>query len=454
MTSLDLLVAPIFIVLVVGGAYILRPFVSTRVQSPYFFPALVVKLICALGLGILYQFYYTGGDTYTYFTHGASHIFQAFQDSPLSGLRLIFLENDYQGGVYKYAREIWVYRDSSSFLVVRVAGLFSLFALGTYSGTAILFALFSFSGMWAMFVAFANRYPSQTKLLAVAVLFIPSVSFWGSGILKDSLTMGALGWATWGVLNLFFSKRNRLISFAIIVVSLLLIYLIKKYIVLCFLPAVFLMLFLRYLKSINRTVLRILVAPVMLITLISLGYLMLNEVSKEDPRYALDKLGQTAMTTALDIGYWTGKDAGSKYSLGTPDASLLSMLLKSPLAINVTLFRPYLWEVRNPLMLFSAVESLVILVLTVSLLLASRWNNLKVLFLKPDLVFCLFFALVFSFAVGISTYNFGTLSRYKIPALPYYVVVLVLMRGLSKQHSRSKQHVRIEENPYIAHQEL
>ena len=38
----------------------------------------------------------------------------------------------------------------------------------------------------------------------------------------------------------------------------------------------------------------------------------------------------------------------------------------------------------------------------------------------PNLVFCLVFSIIFAFAVGISSYNFGALSRYKIPCLPFY----------------------------------
>ena len=44
--------------------------------------------------------------------------------------------------------------------------------------------------------------------------------------------------------------------------------------------------------------------------------------------------------------------------------------------------------------------------------------------LKPPVFFCLTFALIFAFGVGVSTLNFGTLSRYKIPVLPYYILTL------------------------------
>jgi len=45
----------------------------------------------------------------------------------------------------------------------------------------------------------------------------------------------------------------------------------------------------------------------------------------------------------------------------------------------------------------------------------------------PTIQFCLIFSVIFAFAVGISSYNFGALSRYKIPCLPFYAVALVLI---------------------------
>ena len=69
----------------------------------------------------------------------------------------------------------------------------------------------------------------------------------------------------------------------------------------------------------------------------------------------------TAKITAYDIGYYTGRDAGSGYSLGELDGTFGSMIRLSPQAINVSLFRPYLWEVKNPLMLLSALESFLLL---------------------------------------------------------------------------------------------
>jgi hypothetical protein len=51
---------------------------------------------------------------------------------------------------------------------------------------------------------------------------------------------------------------------------------------------------------------------------------------------------------------------------------------------------------------------------------------------KPILLFCFAFAISFAFAVGISTYNFGSLVRYKIPMMPFFISALFIMPYLAK----------------------
>ena len=51
----------------------------------------------------------------------------------------------------------------------------------------------------------------------------------------------------------------------------------------------------------------------------------------------------------------------------------------------------------------------------------------------PNIIFCLVFSVTFAFAIGVSTFNFGTLTQYKIPLLPFYFVALTLMMHYSNK---------------------
>ena len=168
-----------------------------------------------------------------------------------------------------------------------------------------------------------------------------------------------------------------------------------------------------------------------------LGYYAVLKVGEDDPRYHISKLAETAKITAYDIrfGWGARTGEGSGYTLGELDGSWQSMLKLAPQAINISLFRPYLWEVINPLMFLSAIESFILLLLTIYVVWRVRWRLFAQLE-KPDVLFCIIFALIFAFAVGVSTFNFGTLSRYKIPLMPYYLLALGMIHFYFKKERK------------------
>lgn len=420
----DLVVTPLVVVLIFWIAFMVRPLFTDAITRRYFFPALCLRLFGALALGFLYQYYYEGGDTYNFHTHGSRHIWRAFMDDPLIGWKLLTAQGEYGPGLYQYARDIWFYTDPDSYFVIRVAALFDLFTFSSYSATACLFAVLSFSGAWALFLTFYRIRPDLHQLIALATLFIPSVIFWGSGLLKDTLTLAALGMLTFSVHELFGQKRMSIRNVLLLVVSAWVIFSVKKYILMSFAPAVILWLYLDQLMRIRSHMLRLMLTPIILAGIVASGYYALVLVGADDPQYSLDRIAITAQITAHDIGFYTGRDAGSTYSLGELDGTFTGMISKAPQAIVVSLFRPWLWEVKNPLMMLSALESFLFLIITLRVVLGKpllMWRALS----SPVVVFCLVFSLIFAFAVGVSTFNFGTLARYKIPLLPFYSLALI-----------------------------
>jgi hypothetical protein len=418
----DFIVTPLVLIAVYGVAYLIRPHVTDSVNRMYFFPALTVRVIGALAVGFLYQFYYSGGDTYNFHTRGSRIIWEAFMDSPLLGWKLLTTRGDIQG-IYSYASNIPFFNDPSSYFVIRVAGVFDLLTFSSYSATAVLFAVVSFCGGWMLFMAFYRQSPELHRWLALATLFIPSVIFWGSGLLKDTLTFAAIGFLTYAISNLFIKKQISILSIFLLLISFWILFSVKKYILLCYLPAAFLWVYAARLARLKSLVLKIMVAPFIVGVLVVSGYYAIVLIGEDDPRYAIDKIAVTAKVTAYDIGFYTGRSAGSGYSLGELDGTFTNMVSKAPQAINVSLFRPYLWEVKNLLMLLSALESLALIGLTLYVLAVARsrffrsWSD-------PTVLFCLVFSLTFAFAVGVSTFNFGTLARYKIPLLPFYLLAI------------------------------
>lgn len=424
-------------------AYVIRPFVTSWETKPFFIPSLLVKYVGAIALGLIYQFYYDGGDTFNYHTHGSRWIWKAMMNNPIAGIDLFSSEGDHIGSTFEYSSQIVFFTDPAAYFIVKIAAFFDLFTFGTYSSTALLFATFSFSGLWAMFYSFQKLYPALAKQLAIAIFFVPSVFLWGSGVLKDSITLGVLGWSVFFTHCLFFFDKNKFSYTALLLLSFYLLFKIKIYILLCFLPSVIILVFASKLHSIKSIPIKLLISPLAIVIAISLAYFSILKVGEDNPKYALENLAETARITAHDIAFWTGRNAGSTYNLGELDGTIGGTLALLPNAISASLFRPFPWEASSFLMLFSAIESTCVLALTIFV--AVRANIFKTILKTTDthILFCLVFSLSFAFAVGVSTFNFGTLSRYKIPLVPFYLIAMTLIvnRDENSQNDTIKKNI-------------
>lgn len=409
------------------AAYFLRSKFTNAQTKKYFIPALTLKFIGAICLGVIYQFYYSGGDTFNYWQHGSRWIWEAFLADPGQGLKMIFA-NIRDQEHFEYYSQIWLRRSETSLFLIKITAFIDIFTFHTYSATAIFFALYSFSGLWAMYMGISKIFPDKTKLMAIGIFLMPSVIIWGSGIMKDTLVVGSLGWMTWSLINWIEYRKVTLYSVIVFGISFLIIFNLKIYIVILFVPAIGLWLYLKSMSRIRSLAFRLLIAPVMLLFFAVLGYFAAQNIGEGSDRYALTDIPTWSRVTAYDLRYWTGRDAGSGYSLGALDGTWSSMLSYAPAAVNVSLFRPYPWEVTSVLMLLTSIESLLLLVFTLRLPIKNL-KNLKNILSSPILVFFLFFVLAFAFAVGVSTYNFGSLARYRIPILPFFGVILAVASG-------------------------
>lgn len=91
----------------------------------------------------------------------------------------------------------------------------------------------------------------------------------------------------------------------------------------------------------------------------------------------------------------------------------------------MTFFRPYLWEARNPVVMLGAIESSIFLALFIFILYKLKWHLFTPLKGKYLLSGLVIFIIIFGFAVGFTSYNFGALGRYKIPIMSPFSMILI-----------------------------
>lgn len=437
LTLRDLLLTPIFLLIIYAIAYSIRPKLTNKITKKYFIPGLTLKLIGGIALGLVYEFVYGGGDTARYFAE-SKIITRAFYNSPDIGIKLLLSHGQVDPATLAYASQMGWYTASTEFFIVKISAFFGILCNSTYMVIALWFAFISFLGMWAMFITFLKIYPTLHKQFAIAVFYLPSVFFWGSGLMKDSITIGASGLVFYGFYKAFIEKKSLIPSLIITFIGAYIIASVKLYILLAFMPPALFWIFTENNRRIKNAALRTVLKPLFFgvgILVAIFGALYLSEGSD---RYAIDKIGER---TKANAEYLTSSfvQTGSAYNIGTFDGSLGSMFKVAPQAVVVALYRPFIWEVRNPAMLLSALEATFFIVFTLKFFFKVGFvKTIKFISTKPILVFCMVYSLVLAFAVGTNSGNFGTLVRYKIPLMPFYLAALFIMQGHLNQYKKLK----------------
>ncbi len=400
----------------------------------YYIPALTVKITGAIALGLVYQYYYNGGDTGLYFINAtkvsdfAATDFGSFIDlvfKPVSSTIQLRNNIHWLGDNFAFSE--------SNFFPIRVIAILQLFTFSSYLPCAIIFAAISFTGIWKIYTSFVHMYPDLYKKFAIAFLFMPSVFFWGSGILKDSLCIAALGWLFYGCYLLFMLRIKIVKAVIIILLSISVLLIIKIYIALAFLPSLLFWVFFTYRGMIRSQFLRIMFLPFIILLLLVTVYALVMNLSKTTDRFDINQIvNQAANFNANNM-----LGSGSVIDLGvTSDMTTAQLISLAPISIATTLFRPFIWEVNSIVMALSALESLYILYL---FLLILRSGTFKTILQNPLVAFCLIFSIIFAFAIGFSTSNFGTLVRYKIPAIPFFITALFILIAKNKKPVPSKK---------------
>ncbi len=176
---------------------------------------------------------------------------------------------------------------------------------------------------------------------------------------------------------------------------------------------------------------RIFVTPIFLVALSGVSIWAALTLSEFSTKFNILDAAKTAQI--YQEYNFEESSTGSSYSLPTFGGPITNFVANIPFALNVTFFRPYLWEINSVVMLSASLESLVFLLLFIQILRRGNWRQFRYIFKTwPTLMAILIFTLAFSYIVGFATYNFGTLVRYKIPSLICLLIIFFFIRHFQK----------------------
>jgi hypothetical protein len=378
-----------------------------------FFPALALKLVCGVLLGLFYLHYYGSGDTFK-FQSQSLFLYEYFKDSPLAYLRL-WLTNRFESETVRTSMVYAWY--SNSYFMVMLLSLFNILTAGHYFLNALYFSLFSFFGTWQLVRAVTAVYPHWWPAAVGAFLFFPSAVFWSAGITKEAVYLGALCWFLAGVLT-FFSGPSRGRQLAGLLAAGYLLWKIKFYFAAVILPLAFSYALVRWaaerfpaLHSFRNQLLGF--AALLLVS----GLVMSQMHVVFKLNYFLTQLMRSyEVILAISAG---------KPVLVFPDLkpSIGSVLAHAPQAGWQATLRPFIWEGDSLFYKLAGLENLLVSVLMLFFLF--RLVIKKSLRVDWFWLMLLIYCLVIAPLIGLSTPNVGSLSRYRTAFQPILVFLLL-----------------------------
>ncbi|MEO8768512.1 MAG: hypothetical protein ABI402_00450 [Ferruginibacter sp.] len=365
------------------------------------------------------------GDTTGLYHPEGYNIYKLILNDP-SNIKLIMgSAKDFDQALLKNIDNLGYFNEESNFMVTRIVTLLSFLTFGKFLAINLFFSMISFTGVWRLYRFFYEQYPELHKQFAIAILYFPTFVFWSSGILKDPLCTGALGWITYSLYGMFYKKKNPLVYIPILIFFSYLLVVLKVYIIVSYVPFFALFLLFKNVTLIKSKFAKVFIIATVLVGTV-VGFLNITSAMQQ----ALGNFASAGVSQSIKI-YQNNYEAQagtatSNFSLGVDfDGSAQSLVRLAPAAVIATLFRPYIWESKKLSTLLSSFESLALMLFTLFVLIkVGPKKFLLTIINKPIVLYCLMFSIIFALFVGATTLNFGSLVRYKIPAIPFYVIGL------------------------------
>ena len=411
-------------------------FLKTKNKSElakFYLPGFFIKVIGGIAFILIYIYHYNGiGDTFLYF-NGAKVLSESIIESPLDYISLLASDaNSLPPELYKYTNDIFYSNTEEEWFMVKLLSPIVFISFNSYLVTTLFMSVLSFFGAWQLFKVFHHALKNHPYLAFGVAFLIPSTVFFGSGIIKDTITMVGISVIIYA---LYFGLREKF-NFKLIIISIIWAYIIlnlKAYIILSFLPSYFLIVYVFLRSRSKNKVLKIILTPLLLLFIGAAAYFSFQNLPAISEKY-----NQNNFEKKL-IGFhtWHTTIGESAYDLGEIEYTPTGVMKKVPISLVTTFFKPYVWQAKNPVILLSALESLTLLILFIVLSFKTRLFYFKYLestFFKSLIVFIF----LFGFIVGFTSYNYGALARYKIPVIPIFVFILILILLKAKEKKTNK----------------
>ncbi|MFO0594796.1 MAG: hypothetical protein U0228_05815 [Myxococcaceae bacterium] len=308
--------------------------------------------------------------------------------------------------------------------------LFYVLGNSLFAATTVI-AVGSYLSKVMIYRALRSSFPEeQHDKVLLAISLSPTGVVWTCAMLKEPILMLAFG-PMFVALKWVLDGRRLAAAVVVLVISGAVILLIKPYVIIAAaLAAAVWFFWARTLKSDTNFA----VKPLYFVLAAAVVVIGFAAASAAFPSLSPDQLAESIQYQRRAAATSTG---GSNFYLEGPGApmneapqrGIISQLGLVPLALITALFRPFIFESFSAMQFLNAIEMTWLTWLAIQAWRRNRFRGLlRRVTANPALMFCLTFVLVLAMGTGLSTANLGTLSRYRAPMMPFFLLMLLVLR--------------------------
>jgi hypothetical protein len=400
---------------------------SKRLSNLYIFN-FYFKVLFATAFAYYYIVEFNGGDTLAYWD-GAKAIQKLIFEDPLLGLEHLLSSSD-SSTIHHYFSSstgyppIWIYIEPESYFVCKVVAIVGIFTSQSYLAVMLVFSFLFAHANWKLFKLTTSIPIFEQGKLPYFVLFIPSVSFWCTGISKDTLIAISFYYIIIQFYEILILRKQKLKAWMLLIFYLFIIYHVRSFMLL----PLFLPLLVAFGIGLNK---KLKLSPIFQLSFnaLLLGVIMAVTVGFLSSDFGTEIITSNSLLQEAIViqGDFSNNLAYGKnvYSLGEIDNSPLGILKAIPISVFSGIFQPLPWNGLSISLFINAMESVALIFIFFQLFFTKklfRW--FRAIRKNELLIFCLVFVITLAFMTGFTSIIFGVLVRIRAPLLPILGILL------------------------------
>jgi len=299
------------------------------------------------------------------------------------------------GGVFESSYSFWANLRFN--LLFKFVAILNIISKGNFYFNSMIFSSLVFFGHISFFRVFRQMYPGYKYSLLAICFFIPSVWLYTSCVHKDGFVFLAIAFSCFIFYSYLHNKDSiRIKHVLVFVLSIMMIFVFRNYIVVAILPAMFIAIACKTFPNKKRLLIPVVYSLFGLLFFLS-GFLpgSLN-------------LPAAVANRRLDFAQLVEANTNMPMNNLTPDFSGFAINL--PQAINHSLFRPYLWEAFGSSVSLAALELFFYQLVIIYFLFYGRKKNWLAYNFN---IFGLAFFINMMLIIGYTIPNIGAIVRYR-----------------------------------------